>query len=487
MTIRAPYQGNRVRWIVVGLVVFGIGAFHVASTRSGHNWGGDFSLYIMHARNIVEGHEYGDTEFIYNPEYPQLSPKTYPPVFPVFLVPFYAAYGLDIDALKNAVIITSMAALAVLFIFASRRLAFPYAILAILLVGMNPYVWHFRHDIKPEFLFVLFLYLAVYFSDRLAGSQADDRSRLRWAAMMGVSAFLAYGSRTIGLLVVPCLILATILRTRRFAWPLIISMIFFGLPALTMNLTLHDEGSYGSMFYFSFDVIRRNAVDYADALSTLFDNGRNEWLTWAAYFTFAGFFTIGFVRRCREGLTAMEIFVPLYIAVMVSWPYYQVRFIVPLIPAFFYYALYGLNSLSPSSRHRGALVGSLAVLALMSSVYVSKYSVLDYGPFRTGVHLDESRLFFEFIERETPKDAIFVFSKPRVLGLFTRRQAIASHAPSDDHALWKFLEGAGADYLTLARWSPMDMGYLSPFVIRNRDRLRPVYQNDLLTILEIEK
>ncbi|MGC1645521.1 MAG: hypothetical protein WA741_06810 [Candidatus Sulfotelmatobacter sp.] len=52
--------------IYMGALLVAIGTFHAATVRQGHLWADDFAMYVHHARNIVEGHPYTDTNYIYN-------------------------------------------------------------------------------------------------------------------------------------------------------------------------------------------------------------------------------------------------------------------------------------------------------------------------------------------------------------------------------------------------------------------------------------
>ncbi len=52
---------------LLAVTVLGIAAWHLLTIRAGHDWGDDFSLYIHHAKNIVEGQPYADTGYLYNP------------------------------------------------------------------------------------------------------------------------------------------------------------------------------------------------------------------------------------------------------------------------------------------------------------------------------------------------------------------------------------------------------------------------------------
>ena len=66
---------------------------------NGHNWGGDFAAYIMQARSVLEGNVPQFIEansFAVQKSTDNLGPITYPWGFPVLLVPFYKAFGMDI-------------------------------------------------------------------------------------------------------------------------------------------------------------------------------------------------------------------------------------------------------------------------------------------------------------------------------------------------------------------------------------------------------
>ena len=68
-----------------------------------HNWGGDFSVYIMQVRSISQ---FSTGEFIENNRVTieqsstRIGPVAYPWGFPVMLAPIYATFGLHLFALK---------------------------------------------------------------------------------------------------------------------------------------------------------------------------------------------------------------------------------------------------------------------------------------------------------------------------------------------------------------------------------------------------
>ncbi len=100
--------------IILGIILF-VGIFFILTIRDGHDWGDDFSVYIRHAKNIVERTEYRNTDYIYNPLNP-VSPKTEPPIFPIMLSIVYNFFGLNLYAMKILEIVLFMMVLLLIYI-----------------------------------------------------------------------------------------------------------------------------------------------------------------------------------------------------------------------------------------------------------------------------------------------------------------------------------------------------------------------------------
>src|SRR5579885_3132229 len=113
--------------LLVGLIAV-LGGIHLATLREGQEWGDDFSLYVAHARNLAEGRPYADTGYVYNPANPVLSPRTYPPIFPLLLVPVYLLFGMNLLAMKVFVGQLFMLMLGVLAVLFQKRLPMPYVL-----------------------------------------------------------------------------------------------------------------------------------------------------------------------------------------------------------------------------------------------------------------------------------------------------------------------------------------------------------------------
>src|SRR3990172_9966583 len=131
---------SKIKGEQIGVIslILAIGIFYFMTIRDGHDWGSDFAMYIHHAKNIVEGEKYSDTGYIYNPDNP-ISPRTYPPLFPIILAPVYKWYGLDLNLMKAEVTLFFLFWLYVIFLLFKDDLPYNYLMALIAIIGLNPF------------------------------------------------------------------------------------------------------------------------------------------------------------------------------------------------------------------------------------------------------------------------------------------------------------------------------------------------------------
>ena len=127
--------------LLCAIAIVAVGAFYILTIREGHNWGGDFSQYILHAKNLVDRGYYSIPEYIANYSHSFISPIEYPPIFPLLLTPAYILFGINFVAFKVTVIISLCLALFAIYFTFRDRLTAPLSIGLILILGFNPYFW----------------------------------------------------------------------------------------------------------------------------------------------------------------------------------------------------------------------------------------------------------------------------------------------------------------------------------------------------------
>src|SRR5688500_11895524 len=65
---------------------------------------------------------------------------------------------------------------------------------------------------------------------------------------------------------------------------------------------------------------------------------------------------LGFVQTARTRVTAAELLLPISLAIILVWPFWTFRFVVPLTPYLFFYLVAGLRTLASVGVARVALL-----------------------------------------------------------------------------------------------------------------------------------
>jgi hypothetical protein len=448
------------------------GAGYLATLRDGHEWGDDFGLYVQHARNVVEGRDYHDTGYVYNPAFASLSPRSYPPVFPVLLAPVYRCFGLDLWAMKAELVLFFVLFLGAVYLGFRRDLPRSALLAGLVLLGLNPYLWDYKDRLLSEIPFLLFTYLGLHFIGRAHEEDRPWLRRLPDALLAGACIYLAAGTRSVGVVLVPCLVLHGLLRERRLFSPATFAALaVFAGGTVVQHAFLRFDGSYLDQLVFDPRLFARNGVSLVKAMGLFVGNGYSNGLRVLLFATLSVFALAGFTARVRERLGPYELFALFYGMAIVVWPCseWNQRFLLPLFPLFVIYTLRGVWLTARPLR-----VG-LAVAVLMS--YAGQYTQMDFGRLREGIGKPETVALFDFIRDETGAADVFVFPKPRALALFTGRKASALHKPASDGELWSYLEKIDARFVIVSPRFDENHGVLRPFVDRYPEQFEEVFAN----------
>jgi hypothetical protein len=462
-----------------------IGAWYLLTLRSGHEWGDDFSLYLGHARNLVQGVDYADTGYIYNPYFPSLSPRTYPPVFPLLLAPVVRCFGLNLLAMKVELVLLFVLFLVVLYAAFRKELPRPYLLAVLILLGFHPYFWDYKDRVLSEIPFLLFCYLALYLLGR--AQEAVGRRRGVAIFLAGATIYLACGTRSVGVVLLPCVLLEELVRKRRLGVVSAGVFVTFACGVLIQRSLLPLDGSYLDQLVFDPPLFARNLVSLIKALGLYLENGYSDALRVLLFAGVSGLALLGFVHRVGEQITSREIFVVLYVAAVTVWPSaeWNQRFLMPLVPLYLIYAVHGVHRL-------GVLVGpylerplGFGMATLLLASYGGQYTLFDFGPLREGIAKPESEALFEYVRTKTPADAVFLFQKPRALALYTGRRASAHHTPATDADLFSYLRQISATHVVIGTVFPQSHAYLRSFALRHPDELSVVYRNADFTVYKV--
>jgi hypothetical protein len=483
--------------ILAALAILLVGLFHLATIRPGQDWGDDFALYIRHARNLSEGGDYADTEWIFNPANPMYSPRSYPPVYPLLLAPVYRLWGPNFEAMKVQQVVFLVLLLAVVYAGTRREMPSAWAGAVTVLLGLSPFLWLYKDRVMSEILFMLFTCLALHLID--AEPDRPAWRRLGRAVLAGVVVYLSFGTRPLGLVLVPCAVLADmaggagLASLRRWRWPGLASagaLGAFAVCVLVQRAVLGAQGSYAEQFAASPWAPLVNVVSLVGGADEVLGSPAQRPLRLVVLAPLVALVLYGYVACLRRRVMARELFGPLYLAAIVLWPPGRpegasARYLLPLLPFAFLYLGHGAFGLA---RLLGPAWGRRAAVGLAGTVllgYAVMYARLDFGPLRHGIGRAETQALLDHVRQHTPDDAVVVFSKPRALALLTGRRAALTRVPASDADLWDQLHRLGATHLVVGRPFPETDEFLRRFAERNDDRLWAVFRNRHFTVYRL--
>lgn len=466
--------------LIISIILI-LGIFYIATIRDGHNWGSDFSMYIHHAKNIVEGIPYDDTGYIVNPFNPTYGPKSYPPVFPFLLVPAYAWLGLNLNAMKAELILIFMLSLYMIHLALRNDIPVKYNTFIILIIGFNPFFWDFKDNILADFPFLLFSYSSLFLWNHIDPSGG---MKSRNPIFLGVLCYLAYGTRGIGIVFPISFIIYDLIRFKRLTCPCALVLGTFLPLALLQSVLEPSQTSYISQFEINPGSVLQNLRGYFFSFSLIWDNGYSRIIKFIVFVVFSMFSLYGFLTKVRGKLTLLEIYLILYLMVIIVWPSFQgPRFLIPLFPLYIYYAFVGLQKMTTGKRD---IIKSAIIITLMITIfgsYLAKYTQMDFGPIKEGILKRETVELFEYIKAETSKEDVFVFWKPRVLSLFTGRPASCYHETERDEDLRTYFKRIGARYIIESLY--WDEPYFRNYIRRSLQNLELVYHNSDFRVFKI--
>jgi hypothetical protein len=476
-------------WLTMGLLLAllaAIGTVHVVRLQPGHPWGDDFALYVLHARNLAAGIPYAQTGYVYDPHNPLVGPSTYPPISPLLLAPVYARFGLNFVALKGVSVACFLVFLFMLGL-GFRRVLTPSMLLALVVsLGLNAFFLRDTNTINSDEPLLAFLYLSLFLIDA-AGKAIGGPRRTVLAIAVGVSAYLAFGARTVGFLLIPAMLLEELFNTRRIRSATLLTVALFAIAAVAQGLWLHHDRDYLDAFTASGTSLSRNAAWYAQRAAAFWSNGYCQPAAGLLASCVTLLALVGYRQRWRNKPTVYEIFAPLYLGTILLWPGYAgERYLYPILPLWLFYGLVGLRHplLLARPRLRGLLIGGL--LAAVSVSYVARYTKADGFSAADAVGRPRAAAMFRFVAEHTQTSDVIVFIKPRAMALLAQRRASAYHEATEDRQLWDYFRSINARYVVaVERDSAMVpaapaklLHFLRDFVARNRSRFEEVYRNE---------
>jgi hypothetical protein len=442
--------------LVLAAIVIVVAIFYVATLKPGHVFvNDDFAAYIMHARNLVEGHSYSDIRYIPNPDAMWLSPTSgYPPIYPMILAPVYRIFGLDLRAFKIATVLCFIGFLAVYAELTRKEIGWSGCAALLLLLGFNPVFWGQCDFILSEFPYLLFSFAALLVIKRIYARLGRHQVDIRDALLVSGLIYCAYGTRTIGIALVFALIAMDLWK---FRWPsrfllCVIALVGVFIGAQTLLLT--SPRGYVSAFHFSLRTIAMNTVYYGKTLSYVWANGFSKQVQIGFALMFTALAGWGFAKSLWRDHGVKEFYLLGYVAVLLMWnSEIGLRGLLPILPLYLFYGMREWVRLFETARLPVRLTAVGAVVGLAAVSYAGEIAHERSLPAAPNVADASAAEMFAFVREHTSPDDVLVFPKPRTLSLFTERRVAALSPEQSTEQSMAFLRAIHATVVIDPEWS----------------------------------
>jgi hypothetical protein len=457
--------------------ILAVVAAYTATVTLGHAFiPDDFAAYVMHAANLAEGRPYSDIRYVPNPAAVGFAPaRGYPPVYPLILAPIYKFRGVDLRAMKITTVLcfgVSLGAFALLF----ELMLPPWAIsAAILAVGFNIVFWEQRDYLLSEFAYLMFSFCALITAQKIYETLEARTWRIGGALALSLLLYAAYGTRTIGIVLLPALILADICKFRR---PSRFVRVVVGLTLgliLVQNWLILSPRSYMDVLHASATATGQHAIFYGKTLSYVWRNGISKVPQIVFALLFTGLAAIGFSRSFWTRRSVVEFYLLGYLAIVIAWPTeIGMRGLLPVLPLYFAYGFAEFVGLSSHFAHSARTALAALLLAFVAVTYLGAFRWSARQERLLDVRDPEAQQLFAWVKEHTSPADLLVFQKPRTLALFTNRETTML-APDEPISLSsKFLAATNAHFLIQNK----SMGYpIQEFIADKELAPIPVFQN----------
>jgi 4-amino-4-deoxy-L-arabinose transferase-like glycosyltransferase len=487
----------RRRWGLLAAVVLFESALVAGAFNPAPHTGGDNAGYVSLAHALLTTGAYTET---FDPA--GLPHTKYPPVFAALLAALVALGARTWGALKSTAAVATVVAVALTYLWASRRVGPWVALVVALLFGASSAVVYYSHWILSDPVFVALTMAALWALDREhadSGSLPESEARGvggAWLAVGVASAGLAYFTRSAGLPLVAAL--GGWLAWRRRWQPLAWTSAVIGLPALAWWLRGRGApASYAAEFWMvdpyqpglgsiaALALVPRALENLGGYVLTHGPAGvvgaRGAWVSLLGVVLVGGALW-GWVRSARRRLGPAELFLPLYAGLVLLWPvvWSGDRFALPLYPLVF---LYGALALRDLASRVPALVGNLVAAALVLAVAIPAAAswVREAGAARAcarvvaaegafacyGPHVGAFAAAATWAATGLPEGAAVLSRKPRIFYVLSGVPSRTFPFDADPEVLLGLADDLGAAYVLLDEWDGLAAAYVGGAVTRH--------------------
>lgn len=402
-----------------------------------HNWGGDFSAYIMQAKAILSGEPSlfidANRFTVEKSSYP-VGPVAYPWGLPFLLVPFYACFGLDIFGLKMINILFFCLFVGALWFGFRRQHNIFLRVILILCFALNPVILSALNQILSDLPFLFFSTASLFVIGEVYIYREKVLSEKWDVFLLAILMAFAFFVRSNGILLIAVLCLIQMNNCINYFWKrdtkshhknlskykIFSPYVYFGIMVLIWRLLFPEGGSsHLEHVDISMRVIKRNIAYYLELPAEFLAGFPHAHLIFGASIPLA----IAGMRKRWATEKHICIYIGLSMIVYLIWKHHQgLRFLYPLIPFYLSFCITPLSDLQNSFFSKILKYAPLmTILLFFGRETYQNYKSESVIP---GPYSKDSQDVFDYIKNETDQKDVIAFFKPRVMRLYTERQSL---------------------------------------------------------------
>jgi len=412
--------------------------------HNNHDIGDDFAQYLKQALNIAQGKPFYKSNYIFNKYNTYYAPPHYPPGFSLMLAPVVKIWGMSFRAMFyfNSCLVVGL--LFTCFAYFRKYMSMIPAICISIFIAYNQYMLNLKQNVLSDLPCLLFVMLYFLF-------RKSEKFTAKRIIMLILFAGMAILVRSQAILLLMAegiwLILVWIkhcIRNRKFtlkpiftapslyiitgtiAVLIFLYKVVFYSPASSFAYSMHYiDFTSGQSF---FEKVAKQAgfllSDYSDFFCFSVDNN-----FFKACMTFTGsaalvFTIIGFLITISKRLAIEDIFFLLMNLLVIYLTLHDLRYFLNALPLLFYYIFiairHNINAITHYDRRVIAIVITIIYMGL-------DFDNLKNTTKNTGKDLfpqQNDAIAMNYISTHVSSSDIIVFTKPRLLTLFTNKKCM---------------------------------------------------------------
>jgi hypothetical protein len=462
------------QYATAALLILAVAVVYGLTFVPGQGWDDDSSAYINNAKNLADGHRYGQTTFVPNSAFPFL-PAITPPGLPLLLAPIYRVFGLNLNAMKIEGVVFLLVALCLAAIVCAGSVPYVGRLLIVTALAFHPLVWNLKDRVLSDIPFLMFVLLTLWLVERLDVSHPARAPAYAREALAGAAMFAAFLIRPLGIVLPGALVVRDIVHKQR---PRSTVRVLGVLAVLVVGqLALFPlDPTAGDRLPRSIDALRQNAQDLALASSVLWRVGDSRLVSLLVAYIIDITAALGIGARFRAApRTSMtEPFFVLYVLALVCFTaHMHLRYLLPILPLVLYYSLVGVNVLG-TWRSWGQPLALSAWIGGASAIALTAADVYEQQHFEPRVDSASAQDMVQNIRDRATLNDLIVFGHPRTLALWTARRTTLLHG-APDASLIEYWQSVGASYVLAG--PPGVSHEFDAIVGRNPSRFTIAYEN----------